>query len=330
MHLSQVFDEKGVLKVVVRNGNEAYIVDGAISTYALANEAIINDIGIAEQIGKCRLGAAIDLEKVAVENRFASPIHHADNAHTYVTGTGLTHLGSASTRDTMHSPGGIGTNDTDTMKMFRWGLEAGKPDQDEIGVAPEWFYKGSGTTIVAPGHALVSPSFAEDAGEEPEIAGIYLIGPNGDPWRIGFALANEFSDHVIEKKNYLYLAHSKLRQSSIGPEIYIGEFPESIEGTSKILRDGEVIWQKQFLSGALNMSHSIDNLEHHHFKYDLFREPGDLHIHMFGTATLSFADAIDVQHGDVFSIHAELMGCPLTNPVSVTQTTERKQKTRML
>ena len=40
------------------------------------------------------------------------------------------------------------------------------------------------------------------------------------------------------------------------------------------------------------MSHTIANLEHHHFKYGLFRQPGDVHVHMFGTATLSFADGI--------------------------------------
>jgi hypothetical protein len=31
------------------------------------------------------------------------------------------------------------------------------------------------------------------------------------PRRVGFALGNEFSDHTLEKKNYLYLAHSKGR-----------------------------------------------------------------------------------------------------------------------
>ena len=43
------------------------------------------------------------------------------------------------------------------------------------------------------------------------MAGIYVIGDDGTPFRVGFALANEFSDHVTERINYLYLAHSKLR-----------------------------------------------------------------------------------------------------------------------
>jgi hypothetical protein len=61
------------------------------------------------------------------------------------------------------------------------------------------------------------------------------------------------------------------------------------------------------------MSHTIANLEHHHFKYDLFRRPGDLHIHMFGTATLSFADGIRTEPGDVFEIEAAPFGLPLRN-----------------
>src|SRR3546814_19715917 len=56
------------------------------------------------------------------------------------------------------------------------------------------------------------------------------------------------------------------------------------------IRDGRTLWEKPFLSGEANMSHSIANLEHHHFKYGLFRRPGDVHVHFFGTATLSFSE----------------------------------------
>ena len=63
------------------------------------------------------------------------------------------------------------------------------------------------------------------------------------------------------------------------------------------------------------MSHSIANLEHHHFKYALFRQPGDVHVHFFGTATLSFADGITTEQGDVFEIEAPDFGLPLRNPL---------------
>ena len=65
------------------------------------------------------------------------------------------------------------------------------------------------------------------------------------------------------------------------------------------------------------MSHTIANLEYHHFKYDLFRNPGDVHVHMFGTATLSFADGIKTQPDDIFEIEESQFGAALRNPVRV-------------
>jgi hypothetical protein len=202
------------------------------------------------------------------------------------------------------------------MKMFRMGLEGGKPERLP-GVQPEWFYKGNGVMAVAPGAALTVPGFGQDGGEEPEIAGIYVIAADGSPVRVGWALANEFSDHVMERVNYLYLAHSKLRPASFGPEILVGDLPADVRGTSRIRRKGAVIWEKPFLSGEANMSHSFANLEHHHFKYGVFRQPGDVHVHMFGTATLSFADGIRTEAGDVFEIEAAPFGLPLVNPLAL-------------
>src|SRR5437762_13337771 len=93
-----------------------------------------------------------------------------------------------------------------------------------------------------------------------------VIASNGTPFRIGFTLSNEFSDHVTERINYLYLAHSKLRPASFGPEIRVGAPPADIRGMSRIKRGAKVIWEKPFLSGEANMSHTFANLEHHHFK----------------------------------------------------------------
>ncbi|HYN63658.1 MAG TPA: hypothetical protein VES36_03560, partial [Candidatus Limnocylindrales bacterium] len=180
----------------MRDGAVARAVEGADTSYNLAQEAILAGHSLAETIAAHGLGSVIDLEAALAEGRVLTPIDHPDPAHLHLTGTGLTHLGSAATRDAMHQ-GGVETM-TDSMKMFRMGLEGGKP-AEMPGVQPEWFYKGNGTQAVAPGAALVSPSFAGDGGEEPEIAGIYVIGPDGVPHRIGFALANEFSDHVTER-----------------------------------------------------------------------------------------------------------------------------------
>ncbi len=315
MFLSQVTTPSG-LQVVVRDAAGARTVPGAGSTYALAAEAAASRRALADLVMDRGRGEAVDLPALAAEGRLALPVSHPDPAHMHLTGTGLTHLGSAAARDAMHAKLAGDEVLTDSMKMFRMGLEGGRPAGDGIGAQPEWFYKGNGHVAVAPGQPLVAPAFAGDGGEEPELAGIYLIAEDGTPCRLGFALANEFSDHVTERVNYLWLAHSKLRAASFGPEIRLGACPEDVRGSSRIRRDGAVVWEKPFLSGEANMSHSLANLEHHHFKYRLFRQPGDLHVHMFGTATLSFADGLQTEPGDVFEIAAPDFGLPLVNPLA--------------
>lgn len=313
MHLSQARLDDGPV-TIVRMGTTAHVVTSGATVLDLALDAIARGRSMRETVVEHGLGAdTVDLPALLEQGRMLLPISHPDPAHMFVTGTGLTHLGSASTRDSMHTAAQA-ADATDSMKMFRMGVEGGKPDALP-GVQPEWFWKGTGATVVPPGAPLTSPSFALDGGEEPEVAGIYLVAPDGTPVRLGWALSNEFSDHAMERINYLYLAHSKIRPCSFGPEILIGPLPRHVEGTSRIRRDGQVIWEKPFLSGESNMSHSLANLEHHHFKYDVFRQPGDLHVHMFGTATLSVADGIDTRPGDVFEIESDTFGLPLTNPL---------------
>ncbi|CZT35863.1 AraD1 family protein [Rhizobium sp. 9140] len=315
MLMSQIRNEDGPITVAVREeGEPARAVRGALSVYDLAMEAANSGRTLGDVVTARGVAGVVDLQAAYAEGRFLPPITHPDPAHLHLTGTGLTHLGSAATRDAMHTSA---TTDeaamTDSMKMFRMGLEGGKPKPGETGVQPEWFYKGNGLQLASPSGDLVSPAFAADGGEEPEIAGIYIIADNGQPFRLGFAVANEFSDHVTERVNYLFLAHSKLRPASFGPEIRIGNAPRDIRGTSRILRNGAVLWEKPFLSGEANMSHSFANLEYHHFKYSLFRAPGDVHVHMFGTATLSFGDGVRAEAGDVFEMEAAGFGLPLRN-----------------
>jgi hypothetical protein len=324
MRLAQITDENGKRALVVTARGESRLVKGARTTRQLAEAAIEAGTTLKKLVAERGIGKPVDLAAAYKEGRVLLPVDHPDPAHVYVTGTGLTHLGSAEGRDKMHKTLEDPAQLTDSMKMFKLGLEAGKPARGQQGVQPEWFYKGDGSMLAAPGGDLVQPAFALDGGEEPEIVGIYLIDANGAPRRIGFALGNEFSDHVTERQNYLYLAHSKLRMSSFGPEMLIGELPEDVQGVSRIRRGKEVIWEKPFLSGEQNMSHAIANLEAHHFKYELFRRPGDVHVHFFGTATLSFSDGVKPEKGDVFELESEPFGLPLRNRLKVAKAAKVK------
>ena len=295
-------------------------LDGVASTVALAQAAFAHGRSL-DQMAELRLGELepTPLERMLGGLRVLTPLMHDDPSRCLVSGTGLTHLGSAATRDAMHQK--VHAQDdsalSDSMRMFKWGLEGGRPAAGTAGVQPEWFYKGDGSIVVAPGAALPSPSFALDAGEEPELVGLYWIAPDGTPCRLGFAIGNEFSDHVTERQNYLYLAHSKLRACAVGPEMRSGALPADLQGTSRIRRGEAVVWEKPFATGEANMCHTLANLEYHHFKYAQHRRPGDVHLHFFGTATLSFADGIRVEPGDRFEIEQAAFGEALINPVEI-------------
>ena len=316
LRLLQHRTDQGVRGVIVAEGENAWFLTGVGTVRALASHAIASGRTLAETIEDCERGAAVDLAAELDAGRLLAPIDHDDPAHLLMTGTGLTHLGSAEGRDKMHRAAAEAKTQTDSMRMFLEGLAGGKPAPGEAGQQPEWFYKGDGAGLVGPGAPLEMPAFAQDGGEEPELAGIYLIGPDGTPHRLGLCLANEFSDHVTERHNYLWLAHSKLRQAALGPELLVGTPPDHVEGMSRILRNGATLWEKPFLSGEANMSHSLANLEAHHFKYAGFRRPGDVHVHFFGTATLSVADGVQTQVGDVFEIEAAPFTLPLRNPLT--------------
>jgi hypothetical protein len=319
MRLIQCVHEGRLRVAMVEGPEQVRLVNADEGVYGLAKRAIAEKRPLGELVESELTDTRLDYAELIEQQRLRAPLTHPDPAHCLISGTGLTHLGSADTRSAMHAKAQAAESElTDSMRMFKMGVEGGKPQDGQPGAQPEWFYKGDGSIVVYPEAALPVPSFAEDAGEEPELAGLYLIGDDGQPWRVGYAVGNEFSDHVTERHNYLWLAHSKLRACSYGPELLVGDLPEHLEGTSRIVRDGEVVWEKPFLTGEANMAHSLANLEYHHFKYQSFRRPGDVHVHYFGTATLSFADNIKTQDGDRFEVDLPAFGRPLRNPLRFT------------
>lgn len=259
------------------------------------------------------------------------PLDHADPHRVLVSGTGLTHTGGMKSRDQMHKDdsdsdagdvGEIVAQDeepqTDSAKMFAMGIAGGKPAGGQRGAGPEWFYKGNGSVLRGPNDSLLIPDFTNDGGEEPELAGLYIIGEDGQPYRLGFALGNEWSDHAVERVNYLYLAPSKLRTCAIGPELNTDFAFDTLDLSCSVTRNGETIYDSgPLLSGEENMCHSLANCEDHHFKYAQHRCPGDVHIHFFGTSKLSHSTRNwQYQPGDRICIEAPTFSSPLVNVVA--------------
>lgn len=316
MRLIQFKDESGSRRVGIVSGERVQVLAQVGSMRELALLALRNDSGLERQAQLLNAGQSVDYAAILAEQRILAPLDHDDPAHCMVSGSGITHLGSAFTRDKMHRRLDDDALDkTDTQIMLEWGIAGGRPAAGQAGVQPEWFYKGDGSVIVAPGQPLPCPEFALDGGEEPEIVGLYLIDDAGCPRRLGFAIGNEFSDHVMERRNYLYQGHSKLRHCAFGPELLVGMPPSHLVGMTRIRRNGRVIWEQEFLTGQDNMCHAIENLEYHHFKYAQFLRPGDVHVHFMGAANLSFAYSVRTQPGDSFEISIPDFGAPLVNGI---------------
>ncbi|WPP50976.1 AraD1 family protein [Catalinimonas niigatensis] len=315
-------------KIAIVNEPQLILLLAIQSVYHLALQALEKHVKLCDYIASLSQGEELHYDEVysgKSDWKILPAFDHPENAFAcLVSGTGLTHKSSAMNRQMMHHT--ETSQLTDSMKMYQWGVEGGRPAKDAIGTQPEWFYKGTGHILKAHAEALEVPVYGNDGGEEAEIAGIYLIDKAGNPRRIGFCTGNEFSDHVMEKKNYLYLAPSKLRNCAIGPEIVLTPDIEALEGRVDILRKDAVIWSKEIHSGEKNMAHSLANLEYHHFKYDIHRIPGQAHVHFFGADAFSFGEQIALQNGDLMRVQWENMGRALQNPLVIAAEKEKLVK----
>lgn len=322
--LVQLANSEKERRVALVNGDRLGLLAGPKSAYEVVEEAIAADMLVRNFVSSLKVEREISYDDV-YGGRSAWALlppfdHPFEAARCRVTGTGLTHLASANTRQSMHAANA--DSETDSIRMYRWGIEGGRPASGVIGSAPEWFYKGDGSILRAHGEDLAVPPFAEDGGEEPEIAGIYIIDEQARPRRVGFAIGNEFSDHKLERRNYLYLAHSKLRECALGPELILDSAFDALSGEVRILRRSNIVWQKQIRSGQPNMAHSLENIEHHHFKYPIHRRPGDVHIHFFGADAFSFGEGISLTDKDVVEIAFSGFGRPLRNVIRMSEEPE--------
>jgi hypothetical protein len=318
MRLLQIHKPGAVRRVGIIEDQRIRLLDGTDSVYSLVQEALTSDQGLqltAERHVSHNYLEYDDIYWGHSEWKILPAMDHPkEPARCLVSGTGLTHIKSAQNRQAMHA---ADATLTDSMRMYQWGVEGGRPAAGKHGISPEWFFKGCGTILRAHGEPLCVPPYAEDGGEEPEIAGVYVVDRDGVPWRIGMATGNEFSDHVFEQKNYLYLAASKLMPCAIGPELVLDPDFRSVSGEVSIEREGSVVWQRAIRTGEALMSHSLANIEHHHFKHYSHRRPGDVHIHYFGADVFSFGEGVSLKNGDIVRIEFEGFGRALRNPIHV-------------
>ena len=95
--------QRGV--AAVDDNGVARKVRGFASTYELAQAALKSNVTLAATVAARIASGAderFDLAELQASNRLLAPIDHADPAHLYLTGTGLTHLGSAALSGPIH------------------------------------------------------------------------------------------------------------------------------------------------------------------------------------------------------------------------------------
>ncbi len=142
MRLAQLIDDKGKRALAVTARGESRLVKNARTMLGLALQAIDLGVPLRKLIADRGVGKPVDLARALKEGRVLTPIDHKDPAHVFVTGTGLTHLGSAEGRDQMHRDLADPTKLTNSMRMFKLGLAGGKPGKGEDGRAARMVLQG--------------------------------------------------------------------------------------------------------------------------------------------------------------------------------------------
>ena len=223
MRLIQLEDEDGQIRVGVVDdaGQRVRLLDGVASTWELAVRAI--DAGRSlESLAESIAGTAV--ARLPATARGRAGAHAAASSRSGA----LPGLGNRS--DAPGQRGGARCHASEAASAGRAGrahrfhahVPVGRRGRKSRSRCMRACSRSGSTRARAassriPAARWIRRDFALDGGEEPELVGLYVIGPDGTPHRLGFALGNEFSDHVTERSNYLYLAHSKLRACAVGP-----------------------------------------------------------------------------------------------------------------
>ncbi|NKC15666.1 MAG: FAH family protein [Gammaproteobacteria bacterium] len=308
LRLVQYLHEDGVRRVAIAKDRQTLLpIAVTDSVYGLAHRAVAEGKTLAALAEELATDGADDYQAAIASGRVLVPLDHpVDPAHCLVSGTGLTHIGIGAARQERLAQlrGPAPAHEPATSALQRSALAGGQP---------QWFYKGDGDALIATGEDVAHPAFGSDLSDEADIAALFIIDAQGRVWRVGYALANAFTDHVLDQQNPLLTGHAKLRACALGPELLTGGLPATVRGMARIQRAGQTLWKTAFICGQDALTHPIDELIAQHFKYRQFRRPGDVHVHLLGAAAQSFAAGIRTQADDCFAVESPDFGLALTN-----------------
>jgi hypothetical protein len=282
--LVQIIHPEYGRRVALVNGDELHLLSSYRSAYAFAKTAIETGQKLREILSTDLSGIVLDYREVYTLHsgwRFLPSFDHpTDPACCLVSGCANAHGSGAS----------------------------------EL-AAPPWFTKGNGIHLRAHGEPLTIPAFASGGAEEAELAGVYLIGPDGAPRRVGLTPGNEFADPAMASQDARLLARAKLRSCAIGPELALDAEFLDVAGSVAVERGGAAIWSKEIRTGEKHTAFRLEQIEQHHFEFEAHGIPGDAHIHFLGGSASSFGEGVVLEDGDEVVIQWEGFGRPLRNSI---------------
>ena len=272
-------------RVALVNGDELHLLSTYRTAYAFAVAAIETGQKLRELLSTDLSGIVLDYREVyALKSgwRFLPSFDHPDHtACCLVSGCANAH--------------GVPT--------------------DVLPAAPPWFTKGNGMHLRAHGEPLTIPSFAMSGAEEAELAGVYLIGPDGIPRRVGLTPGNEFADPAMAAQDSRLLSRAKLRTCAIGPELALDAEFQDVAGSVAVERGAAPIWSREIKTGEKHTAFRLEQIEQHHFEFVPHRIPGDAHVYFLGGSVSSFGDGVVLEEGDEVVLQWEGFGQPLRNPI---------------
>ena len=85
------------------DGDHAIPLKGVATVYELASLALERNVRLARLAGDLATGKRVDYEGLLKAGQVLAPLDHPEPARFLITGTGLTHTGSAAARNKMHA-----------------------------------------------------------------------------------------------------------------------------------------------------------------------------------------------------------------------------------
>lgn len=180
---------------------------------------------------------------------------------------------------------------------------------------PTWFFKGFAHALKTDGEPLRLSSVAQVACEEAEIVLVYHVDQDRRPRYLGFTFGNDMTDIGQIRSNPSYLSYGKLSDSAIHPCLFLGAPPERADGSVRIARHEETVWEGEITNGHSVLAYDVETMMSKLWLHHSLLVPGMVHYVYIGADRNSIDYGHHIKSGDVVDIRFNAFGVRLRNQV---------------